>query len=86
MNKKHGNFKDKVGVKNISNEGLIMTIIDCRGSEDIDIEFEDGTIVYNKTFSSFNKGSIKNPNLRKIFAVGYIGVGVYPIKRKGKII
>lgn len=84
MKDKHGNFKDKVGLKNTSNEGLAMTITVYRGSTDIDIQFEDGTVVHNKTFRNFEKGMIKNPNIRKVFDVGYKGVGNYSIKKKDK--
>ena len=42
-----------------------MTIIKYRKSEDIDIQFEDETIVKNKTYNNFKKGNIKNPNYKK---------------------
>jgi hypothetical protein len=39
-----------------------MTIIDCRRSDDITVQFEDGTIVPNKAYNSFKRGEIANPN------------------------
>ena len=80
MGKQHGNFKNRLGEIKTSNQGLLMKIVAYRSTEDIDIQFEDGTIVFNKWYSCFSKGTIKNPNLRNIFNVGYIGVGEYPVK------
>jgi hypothetical protein len=42
-----------VGEVAIANNGQKMTIIAYRKYTDIDIEFEDGTIVYNKQYSNF---------------------------------
>ncbi|MBQ8193550.1 MAG: hypothetical protein IJZ46_05725 [Bacilli bacterium] len=56
-------FIDRTGEVNIAKNGLKMTIIACRSSKDIDIQFEDGTIVKNKTYQSFKKGTIKNLNI-----------------------
>ena len=56
-------FIDRTGEVNIAKNGLKMTIIDYRFSKDIDIQFEDGTIVKNKTYQSFKKGTIKNLNI-----------------------
>lgn len=53
----------KIGEKNIATNGQEMTIIDYRRSNDIDIKFEDGTIVRSKQYISFIKGNIKNPNM-----------------------
>ena len=62
--------KEMLAIKNnkhiyeskIANNGQRMTIIEYRSSNDIDIEFEDGTIVKNKSYSAFKNGAIKNPN------------------------
>ena len=42
--------------------GQIMTCILYRSKRDIDIEFEDGTVVEHKDASAFSRGQIKNPN------------------------
>ena len=62
---KRGNIKNpntKIGESNKTNNGQVMTIIRYRRSDDIDVQFEDGTIVKHKTYNSFKKGQIKNPN------------------------
>ena len=54
--------ENRIGESNIANNGMQMTIIDYRGCNDVDVQFEDGTIV-NTEYGSFKKGNIKNPNL-----------------------
>ena len=55
--------KNRIGESNIANNGQVMTIIEYKNYKDIDIQFEDGTIVKNKNYNRFLKGYIKNPNL-----------------------
>lgn len=55
-------IKNRVGETNIANNGQVMTIIEYRNCNDIDIEFEDGTVVKNKNYGNFKLGNIKNPN------------------------
>ena len=57
---------DKIGETNRANNGQLMTIIAYRNCNDIDVQFEDGTIVTHKTYNSFKNGLIANPNLIKI--------------------
>lgn len=59
------NFKDRTGETSIASNGMQMKIITYKNANDIDIEFEDGTIVYNRTYGSFKKKSIKNPKYKK---------------------
>lgn len=51
------------GETKLMNNGMNATCIKYRNSEDIDIQFEDGTIVEHKTKSCFVNGSIANPNI-----------------------
>ena len=37
---------------------MLMTIIAYRNSNDIDIQFEDGTIVQHRDYRSFSEGCI----------------------------
>ncbi len=43
--------------------GMRASIIEYRSPNDIDILFEDGTIVKHRSFYNFTKGKIANPNL-----------------------
>lgn len=58
-----GGTVNRVGEKNKANNGQTMIIINYRGCNDLDIQFEDGTIVYNKTYHSFKSGNIKHPDI-----------------------
>lgn len=49
------------------NCGMEATIIRYGEYADIDVRFEDGTIVEHKVYSAFKKGGIANPNI-KVFA------------------
>ena len=79
-----GKYKDRIGEENINNQGLKMKIIKYNGSLDIDIKFEDGTIIKNKTYDNFKKGNIKNLYYPSVYGVGYFGEGEYKSKINGK--
>lgn len=56
-------FQSKhIGEKEMMNCGMKVTIVAYRRSDDIDVEFEDGYISTEKTYKSFLKGAISNPN------------------------
>lgn len=53
---------DRTGEINIAKNGMEMKIDRYGDVHDIDVKFEDGTIVKNKTYRNFKNGKIKNPN------------------------
>lgn len=53
--------ENRLGETRIMNCGSKATIKEYRGCMDIDVKFEDGTIVAHRTYNSFKKGKIKNP-------------------------
>ena len=55
--------KSRLGMTCIMNCGKTATIIRYGNSLDIDVQFEDGTIVKGKTFENFIKGHIKHPDI-----------------------
>ena len=62
-----GKIKDRseyVGATAINFQGYEMTIIDARGTHDIDVQFNDefNTIYQHKKLTDFYRGKIKNPN------------------------
>lgn len=57
------NADKRIGATAISNSGMKMRVIAYRGCNDIDVEFEDGNVVYHKSFSAFLDGNIANPNV-----------------------
>lgn len=54
-----------LGMTMKQNCGMMATCIAYRDHNDIDVQFEDGTIVKNRGKSAFLKGLIKNPELYK---------------------
>ena len=54
--------KKRLGEKRIMNCGLLAIIIEYRKYNDIDIQFEDGIIVRNKSYGSFKNGEILHPD------------------------
>lgn len=57
--------KNRLNSTNIANNGMKMTIIEYRAAGDIDIQFEDGVVVYHKRYDSFKKGNIGHPTIKK---------------------
>lgn len=55
--------KSRIYESRIMNNGKKATIIAYRNSHDIDVQFEDGFISRNKSYSKFCKGKIGNRNL-----------------------
>ena len=55
----------RIGENVKANNGQYMTIVEYKDKNHIDVIFEDGTIVQNKTYNNFKNGLIKNPNFSK---------------------
>ena len=70
-------FKDMTGLSETNNQGCKMTILKYKNSKDIDIIFSDGTIIKHKSYTSFLKKSVFNPNNRDVYGIGYFGIGEY---------
>ena len=51
----------RMGETNIASNGMKITIIRYARNDDIDIQFEDGTIVKHKSYRHFKSGSIAYP-------------------------
>lgn len=60
----------KVGEQCRNNKGYLMTLIRYNNYYDIDVQFEDGTIVYNRQYNEFKYGSLRHPNQSKIVIEG----------------
>lgn len=53
-----------LGEKKLMKCGMYATIIRYDNCKDIDIKFDDGTIVKNKKYANFKSGCIGHPNIR----------------------
>ena len=54
-------MKNRIGEIGYNNQGEKIIIIRYGGAKDIDVQFEDGIIVYNRSYSNFIKGKVKHP-------------------------
>ena len=54
-------FIDRTGEKRMMKCGLEATIIRYGSNKDIDVQFEDGQVVYHRNYSHFKKGEIAPP-------------------------
>lgn len=62
---------DRVGETNISNcENMLMTIVEYRSCQDIDVKFADGTIVKHKVYDHFKRGKISKKSLNPTNRIG----------------
>ena len=60
MNRKNTSKKEyRIGQTKVMNNGMECTIIAYRNAKDIDVCFEDGAKVFNKSYKSFEAGTIK---------------------------
>ena len=51
----------RIGETSVATNGQVMTIIAYRGTKDIDVQFEDGYVAHNKSYTAFKRGEIENP-------------------------
>nr|DAI89620.1 MAG TPA: hypothetical protein [Caudoviricetes sp.] len=70
-------MKNIIGEIHISSQNQKITIIGSEGSRNCTIQFEDGTVLYNKRYEHIITGKVKNPYFLSVKGVGYIGVGKY---------
>ena len=54
--------KNAVGKKLIMSCGMEAEVVEYKGSKDITVKFEDGTILTKQRIDKFNSGHINNPN------------------------
>lgn len=69
--------KDRLNETRLNNNGEEMRIIRYGGAMDIDIQFEDGTVIKHRAYGDYKRGYIKNPMKPTVCGVGFIGVGKF---------
>lgn len=79
--------QERLGKENRNTFGTLMKIVEYESSSNVTIEFQDEykfrkKCDYNKQFI---RGEVRNPYDKETYNVGYIGVGKYKTKEKGKI-
>ena len=67
-------IRDKTGEERVMNNGEIAKIIEYKKWDDIDVLFiETGYISYGQQYSNFKRGTLKDPYLKTIKGVAYVG-------------
>ena len=76
---------DRTNEIGFNNNGERMTIVRYGDVHDIDVQFDDGTVIKNRTYDHFKKGQIKNPMTPSVNGVGYFGIGIFKsVDKNGK--
>lgn len=76
--------RNRLGEKHRTSEGYEAEIIEYFNSLNCTIKFDDGTVVNNKKYREIKNGSVKNPNHKTVYGIGYIGQGRYKVTTTGK--
>ena len=63
--------KSHIGKRRKMNNGMMATLIAYRTTHDIDVQFDDGYISFNKEHASFLKGQIGHPSTARSGPVKY---------------
>lgn len=67
------NLKEKrLQETQLNNQGLLMKIIEYQHSNDMDVQFEDGTIVYHVSYRNFKDGRIRKRAEQELPNVKYL--------------
>lgn len=53
---------ERIGESKVMNNGMLATIIEYKANSNIDVQFPDGAIAYNKSYRSFRDGIIAHPS------------------------
>lgn len=56
---------DRTGETRVNNQGLKMTIVRYQNIRDIDVQFEDGTILASRNYNKFKIGRIQHPKYKR---------------------
>lgn len=76
--------KDRIGENNVTKEGYQIKITKYNDSKNVYVKFEDEhKTILKCRYSHFKSGSLKNPNKRTIYDIGYFGIGKYKSRVEG---
>lgn len=75
-------IKDRTNEENVNYQGLKMWIKEYRKCDDIDVIFEDDTIVENRSYYDFKNGFIRNINYNINYYIGTENINNQGLKMK----
>jgi hypothetical protein len=70
-------INERVGEKYTNKVGDTATIITYRSSLDVDVQFQDGTIIKNIPYHNIKRRSFRNLNSPSVGTFGFLGYGKY---------
>lgn len=73
-------IEEKIRALYVSNKGEPFKIIEYLGCNNCTVQFEDGTILYNKSYVQIKNKQIKNPFYPSVYNVGFLGQGKFKSK------
>ena len=73
----NGLLNCRIGQKHVTKQGYEIELIEYIGANNCTILFNDGTILKDRSYSEILRKSIKNPNHKTTYNLGFIGQGVY---------
>lgn len=76
--------KDRTGEIYTFSDWRTMKVVGYRNNKDIDVLFNDGTLVKKCYYYAFLNGEIKNNNTPIIYNIGFVGYGPYMTRIYGK--
>lgn len=76
------NSDEKIGETRFNTLGSKMWIIKYVNTYDLTVKFENGFSTKTQ-YSSFKKGTVKNPYDKSVYSIGYLGEGNYETKENG---
>lgn len=66
VKRRNSKYYERIGESIINSNGFRMTIVEYRSSIDIDVMFDDGTIIKHTNYLNFKKKNIAKPGFKKI--------------------
>lgn len=76
-------FKDRTGERFTNNQGSCCTIITYNNNASVIVIFDTGYKAHTR-MTDLKRGNVKDLLYPSVFGYGYIGIGDFPISKKGK--
>lgn len=66
VTRRNSKYYERIGESIINSNGFRMTIVEYKSAKDIDVMFDDGTIIKHTNYLSFQRRNIAKPGFKKI--------------------
>jgi hypothetical protein len=75
----------RVGEINTDTNNSKMMIVEYNTRGKILVKFLDDNIIVPTTYTTFQKGTVKNPYFKSVYNIGYFGVGIHKSSNNNKM-